>query len=84
MIDHSELSTGKCFITKSNQMRKITKIDVDIDGNKEKNKITYESWSANDERPENPMRVPVSAGKFCADVDRSVKCTYRVGFGQPD
>lgn len=44
-------------------------------------KVTYEAWSANQERPSNPTRFTVNEGNFCADVDRSVACSHREGFG---
>lgn len=73
MVSVSDLAVGKCFVTASRQMRKI--FDY-ADG-----QVTYESWSANQERPTNPNRVSVNDKKFCADVDREVPCHYREGFG---
>ena len=73
MVDVSELAVEKCFVTATNQMRKIFELS---DG-----KVTYESWSANQARPTNPHRVTVNEAKFCADVDRSIDCNHQEGFG---
>ena len=73
MVELPELEVGKCFVTASKQMRKIVELS---DG-----KVTYESWSAKQERPSNPNRVTVNNAKFCEDVDRSVPCSHREDFG---
>ena len=73
MASVSDLAVGKCFVTASKQMRKV----VDYANGE----VTYESWSANQERPATPSRVKVNDAKFCADVDRAVPCHHREGFG---
>lgn len=73
MVDESDLKEGACFVTATKQMRKIIKIDSDT--------ITYESWSARQERPQSPSHTPVKKEKFLEDVERAVPCHYREGFG---
>lgn len=73
MVEAAALAEDKCFITATKQMRKIVKIDG--------GKVTYETWSARQERPMNPARYTVSDTKFCGDVDKEVPCSHRDGFG---
>ena len=75
MVGVADLVEKTYFITATKQMRWI----VTVQGGK----VTYKSWSAKGERPTNPSRTTVSAQTFCDDVERSVACTYREGFGQP-
>ena len=73
MVAENDLKEGACFVTGTKQMRKITQIDSDT--------ITYEYWSAKQERPRNPSRQKVKKEKFLKDVERAVPCHYRDGFG---
>ncbi len=73
-MNQSEVIVGACFVTKTLQMREVVGIS---DG-----KVTYASWSAKQERPQNANRVTVGIEKFCEDVDRSVPPSFRSGFGE--
>jgi len=73
MVQVSDLSVGKYYVTASNQKREVVDLSND--------KVTYTSWSAKQEKPRNPDRTTVGTQKFCGDVEREVDANYRVGFG---
>jgi hypothetical protein len=58
-----DIDVGKCYVTSTGQVRRVTKVEI---------KVTYESRG----KKAIPNELTTLGSKFARDVDREVPCDY--------